>query len=389
MLGFWLSLLSLKIHFEPFHYQTVDGDYYIQLSKKIEAGKPYYLDGLKNAKGQFFSPYPPGFPFLLFLASLPDLPIPNQLLVHGFFFLMLSLVWWWTRLPLAPLFLIFFTDTSLELATYPWSEWSFFSVSVLLIFLWEKWEKKQGFKWLFFLLLTGLLLFSIRYAAIFFLFFLGLNFFFPPKEKSRWQLVFLPGILFFLLIIIWFSVEWMVFGQVTGGDRYANQNSRGDLFNSLWLEFQNQIFWFKDLEGSSKASFFSGLAAQLVFVGLVWMFNQRNKKEEAFKYDLARRISSLFILSGICYLLFIIPLRWYFYFAEFFDLRLLGPGFLLLFLGLFTRLWVLIKPKKVFWIMTFFLLMAAFFTLPKQSIFLKMQEKIWLNTRPAFGFSNP
>jgi hypothetical protein len=89
------------------------------------------------------------------------------------------------------------------------------------------------------------------------------------------------------------------------------------------------------------------------------------------------------LLMGIGYLVFIIPTRWYFYFAESFDLRLLGPGFGLLWLSFFT-FFSGKSTKTPILALCFFISFALFFTLPKQLIFETYQEIFWNRTGPVF-----
>jgi hypothetical protein len=79
---------------------------------------------------------------------------------------------------------------------------------------------------------------------------------------------------------------------------------------------------------------------------------------------------------GISQILCTILVRWYFYFAETFDLRLLGPGFSLVALGgmlLSAQVFVL---KRKLWL-AFFLCLAVGFGLPKRPMFIKYQEWFW------------
>jgi hypothetical protein len=385
LLCLWLALLWLKVCLEPVHYQTVDGENYLQLANKIIAGKPLVIDGLKNQNGRVFSPFPPGYPALLCLGIQTGAFLPPQLVVHGFLFLIISILWWYKRLPLLPLACWFFTDTALELACYPWSEWSFTAVTILLLMVWHRWESAQQPAMMLVCLGLWLFLFSIRYAGVFFFLFLAIRVLTRPPAISIWITFFFPGLIFGLMTAIWFWVELQVFGQITGGDRYANQDSAAGLWHSLWTASLDQLLWFKDASGSSRISFFCGITAQAVMVFWFLVISKRKPTGESNRVYDAPSFSLLLMQAGLAYLLFMVPVRWYFYFAEWYDFRLLGPGFLMLLLGIFLLADRIFRPAVRWLLFIVFLMAAAFFTLPKASLIMYIQEKIWLQTKPVFG----
>ena len=81
-----------------------------------------------------------------------------------------------------------------------------------------------------------------------------------------------------------------------------------------------------------------------------------------------RELSRNLMFAGILYLLFIIALRWFYYFAEFFDNRLLAPGASLLWLGLMVK-----QEKEIasqpFPVKIFYILIAAVFFIPWKALF--------------------
>ncbi len=384
IIAIWMTLLGVKNMLEPAHYQTVDGDYYMQLAEKIRDGKPYLLDGLKNEKGLEFSPYPPGFPLLLALFSGAGTAIPCHILVHGFLFSILAFFWWIHRLPLFVFAILLFQDTALEICSYPWSEGAFVAISILLVIAWQRWEAGRKIIWFFAVLLLWLFLFSIRYAAVFFFLFMAYRLVFAPSWISRRKTMILPSLFFLLLVGMWFLVEWQLFGQITGGDRYANHNQPAELIDSLFGEVLNQLLWFKDVTGSSDISFYSGLSVQFFLVFWFVFFLRRKEKNELQIFSSQASLGGMMMQCGMAYLLFIIPLRWHFYFAELYDFRLLGPGFLVLFSGILLYADALFWFKNRFWITVVFLVFAVLFSIPKASLFLRFQEKIWLDTKPVF-----
>jgi ammonia channel protein AmtB len=182
--------------------------------------------------------------------------------------------------------------------------------------------------------------------------------------------------------------EWWMAGQVTGGDRYPNTDSANELFLSLATETGNQLMIFKDFAGSSSFSFRAGLVALVILLYLLYRHFQKQPSLEQTEPGLrsSTLISSVafhLLLMGLGYLVFMIPTRWYFYFAESFDLRLLGPGFGLIWLSFFTFLSSKTKktPRLALWL---FVCFSLFFALPKQPMFDAYQEKFWMRTGPVF-----
>lgn len=386
----WLAVTGVKHHFDSRHYQTVDGGYYTELSQDLLEGKEMKIHGILNKQGKSFSPYPPGYPALLATVDLiqPDPIVPNHIWLHAVLLWLLGLIW--VRfLPAWPLILVFFTDTLLETGTYNWSEFSFIiclmSVSLLLAR-----TKKDGTLFIWFLLLFVLILSSmIRYAAVFqmlVLVALVAASFRTDRPRSVRLFRVMMG---FGMYLICFSVwEWWIAGQVTGGDRYPNQDGIHDLMQALFTETGNQLLIFKDYTGSSVFSFRAGLVAMAIISFFMFRYfkkqatqNTIDSVETALSFE--KVVSVHLLLMGICYLLFMIPTRLYFYFAETFDLRLLGPGFSLLWLSFFTFLSG--KTKKTPRLaLLLYLGFALFFTLPKQAMFDSYQEKFWLRTGPVF-----
>lgn len=386
----WTAVTGLKHHFDFRHYRTVDGNYYTELSHDVLEGRQMTIPCIQNKAGKSFSPYPPGYPVLLAAVEWihPDLIVPNHIWLHSFLIMMLGLIW--VRfLPAWPLILFLFTDTVLELGTYNWSEFSFI-ISLIIVSLLLSKIKMDKTKTQCFLLLVALVASSlIRYAAVFQILVLSLlvvAYFQKDRAHSLCLFRVLLGYGFFLFV---FSVwEWWMAGQITGGDRYPNTDSAQELFRSLVTETGNQLIIFKDFTGSSAFSFRAGLVAMVILLYVLYRHFRKQPEVEQTEPDLrsSTMINSMafhLLMMGLGYLFFMIPTRWYFYFAESFDLRLLGPGFSLIWLSFFTFLSG--KRKKTPWLaLCLYVGFALFFTLPKQSIFDAYQEKFWLRTGPVF-----
>ena len=376
--------LQTKINWQPQHYQTVDGHYYMQLADKLLAGKAFEIDEIKNRSGRSFSPYPPGYPVLLAVGhSESGLPYSKIALWLNVGFLALLAVFWRRFAPLWTLALAFSTDTAMELACYTWSEFPFVVVLICIALASSRSPTNSAARWLS--LALAVLAFLLRFASVFLFLFWGILMLFSgsfPFKRSNhtidnqfstykpwlWLLFTFGG-----FVLIYFGLEWAVFGQPTGGDRYPNMESSSTLFHALCLEMFNQVCLFKDFTGSSSASFLWGISMQILFT--VWVFVQKNRRVEP---DRKSILAHYLILLGMCYWAFMVPVRWYFYFAESFDFRLLGPGGILIFLGLLVWFSNQYTVKRLWLILTFILGSSFFFSLPKREIFLHYQEWFWL-----------
>jgi hypothetical protein len=371
----WTAVAGLKHHFDALHYQTIDGNYYTELSHDFLEGRQMTISGIQNKEGKSFSPYPPGYPVLLAAVEMihPDPIVPNQIWLHSVLFIFLGLIW--VRFaPVWPLILFLFTDTILELGTYNWSEFSFVIGLIFVSLLLAK-TKSDKSPTGYLLLLVALIASSlIRYAAIFQMMVLSvLVVAYFRKDRTHAVRLFQLLIGYGIFLLGFSAWQWWMTGQVTGGDRYPNTDQAFELFRSLLTETGNQLLVFKDFTGSSAFSFQSGLLAMAIFGWILFRQLVKSRDMEpnvsvdqipSFKESLSFHL----LLMGMGYLVFMIPTRWYFYFAESFDLRLLAPGFSLIWLSIFTFLSS--KTKKTPWLaLCLFISFSLFFTLPKQSMF--------------------
>ena len=379
LVALWGATLSIKLRFEPAHYQTVDGTNYSLLAAKIAEGKPYLIPGIENQAGKDFSPYPPGFPALLALAKLASNQPFGQaaILLHMVLFFCLAL--FCRAVPLSALALVFFSDTAIELATYPWSEFTFVIVLIVMATLASRLRLHLADRPLDFTIAgTFCFAFLVRYAAVFVLVLwclYALTHWWQgrPGYKAWAKLVGL-GVGW---VLLWSALEWYLYGQVTGGDRYLNQESNRTLFHQLTTSLADQVLVFKDLSGSSALSFSLGLGCMIAF--LLWAFFGKSpaKKTSETATPLFQELAAM----GLLYLLFIIPVRWYFYFAEPFDFRLLGPGAILIFLSVSVWFFGRFRIRFQYLFVVCWIALSIFFSLPKAAIFLQYQTNIWLNGR--------
>lgn len=356
----WTSVLWIKVDLDPIHFQTVDGSYYRELSEKLFHGKPMVLSTLINSHGKSFSPYPPGFPILLGIvqAIFQSSWEHSAIILHGIMFGLILFIF--RKSPaFPPLILMGFSDTSMELACYSWSEFSFFCGLCLLIkFLPTQRKIPNWWSWIG----AGFIAFFcffIRYAGVFLLLYFVIQ---MLRDKNKQNRIYLAktALLFLFLVLIWFGYQWQSTGQLTGGDRYPNTDSNLSLLYSIYLETINQVLLFKNIWGSETILFWLGLAVQILFLWSLFSFPKPDKKIDY------RGLGVDFMLLSLAYFVFILPTRWYFYFAEPFDFRLLGPGFFLLGIGLFSHLNELGKISISKWTLVIWMACAAFFFYPKR-----------------------
>jgi len=388
ILAFWFVIVFLKLEFDPHHYQTVDGANYEELAADLQKGRPFVLDGNVNRLGRSFSPYPPGYPCLLAIGNTLSHWIPVKLpgffVVHGLLLLLAGFLWC-RYLPVWPFCFFLFNDTLLELSCYSWSELSFILSLIFSGLILTKLQFKPS--WLFLLVLVFSLSLSvfIRYSGVFMAFYLVWLMVSNVRTKPAFaQFLFAAGLFFALFLgglALW---EWLVYGQLTGGDRYPNTDTWPALAQALGVEGLNQLVLFKDFTGSSLASFQMGLVALVfIFVFLFWKV-KRFSKEVIAKPSATAPVFARYLMGiGLFYFLFMVPLRWYFYFAESFDFRLLGPGFSIFILGFFLWLSAHFKCRS-FWPVVLFLFSSMFFSVPKKEIYYKYQEWMWAPPKPRF-----
>lgn len=368
----WILILLIKVEFEPAHYQTVDGTYYQQLAQSFLNGEPMVLKGLANAKGNSFSPYPPGFPFLLALVHhFTGFSFTiSAVLLHGLFLFGMLILFQNSALG-SLLIVAAFSDTGMELGANCWSEFSFFALILTFghFFLQSQSDTKRpdGF-------LLGILVmisFLIRYSAVFLAPFLVWKIVDSGNQKLRNQRV-ITLILFGLFFAGWTWWQLFLTGLPTGGDRYPNSDSVLSLILDFILETGNQLALFKNPFKSNFYGFLFAGIGQIILT--IWMYKlSKTKSSENSDFGL------VFCQLGLFYLLFIIPVRMHYYFAESFDCRLLGPGFLLLIPGLASRFSAFqsgFRPGK--WLAIYMIISSLFF-LPKNEILNFIQNSTFRN----------
>lgn len=357
----WSAMLWIRVTLEPDRYITVDGKYYQELAQNWLQGKKMVLRGIQNAKGSPFSPYPPGFPvFLGMTQHFSGLPFPlavvllHSIFVFAIFFLGSGQLSW------PALVVVFFSDTAFDLAGNVWSEFSFVFL-LILGGLWLKYKTGKGKRGGF---LDGIIAgvfftgaFFMRYIAVFlipWLLWSCLN----SSKKSK-QSYGTAGAIFLFLAVSWFLVQYLETGLITGGDRYPNIESNALLFRDVTKGILNQLLVFRDWQGTKPWWVSLGAIIQIFF--LVFFFSIKGRWQVVFQHT--------FFRMGVCFLLVMIPIRWYFYFAEGFDFRLLGPGFLLLGLGILdgnfkSEKWVDARVFVAAWLVA-----SCIFLLPKGQLF--------------------
>lgn len=325
----WLLLVLARYKQEPARFQTVDGFYYQWLADQFLEGKAMVLPELVNGKRHTFSPYPPGYPVLLGLISkISGLAYPlAAIFLHGiFFFLLVGFGW---QMGLAPaLVLMYFSDTALTLGANTWSEFAFLFFGCLLGMAWKSEAPDNSYGNAYLLAVLAIFAFFMRYAAFFWL-----PLFFLPLIKGKikvWNSPAVAGLAFLILATFWFWSQWQATGLPTGGDRYPNQDSGFYLAKSLLKECLNQIFLFRNPDGSRPWWEVLGGIIQCGILIVFFQFNIRAIK-------LRRVLNHSFFFLGLGLLIGMVLTRWHFYFAESYDLRLLGPGFMLMGIGLFGK----------------------------------------------------
>jgi hypothetical protein len=371
----WLYLLSLQLESGFLRYETVDAAYYKELAMDFVSGRPMVLDGLKNEKENAFSPYPPGYPVLLGIfikLGGGDFNWPVQLILHAVLLFVLVLIWH-ENLSLLPLGVLIFSDSLLILAGSGISEFAFILFSILAVLSLTRVETSHRPFWQFLLLLSLAACIFMRYAAVYFLPFLLMKWYFLRlDDREKASNMHLPIGFFILICFTLFGIQLADTGLPTGGDRYANSDSYLDLARGLVLGIADQLLIFRDISGSNpKAVFIGSLLMLFLWNSLRKRFPENHLNpslsEESEKTVFRNAFSRNLLYAGLFYFLFIIPVRWHYYFAEGFDNRLLAPGACLLWLGFLVSKEVEIL-RLPFWKKMLFLISASLFFLPKREI---------------------
>lgn len=370
----WIVLLALQNDQGYFQYQMVDAAYYQELAQDFISGKPMVLDGLYNEKGNSFSPYPPGYPVLLgvFQWLTGNSSWLNHVLLHGCLGLILLLIWQ-SGLSMLPLAFVFFSDTVLSLAASGISEFSFLIFVIFTVFSFSKLEIRNQLQWQIGLAVSLCLSIWVRYSAVFLILFLFLKIwgFYQSSPKKATAFIW-PSVYFLLFLLILFLSQWLETDLISGGDRYPNSDSITFLLKSLIIETFNQILIFRNISGASLLSAATGILICLAFLFFIIRipFSAEGPGYQASDENhpvFLSVFSGNLLLAGFCYLMFMIPIRWYYYFAESYDNRLLGPGFSLLLLG-----WAVKNEESLYrqplWIKLAFLFFAIAFFLPDSLI---------------------
>jgi len=372
---FWILMLALHLELGDARFETVDAAYYKELAGDFLAGRPMVLDGLLNGKGNAFSPYPPGYPVLLgFFSYLGGgLDWPVHILAHGLLLLLLALIWQ-KHVSLLPLGFMIFMDSPLNLAALGISEFSFLIISILVVFSLSRLELDFRSGWQFMLILCLALAILLRYAAVFFIPLLIFRWWhLKHNGMGRASRLILPFFYFLGMIALIFTLQVVDSGLPTGGDRYPNSDGFITLSNSLFRGIVDQLLFFRDYSGAAPLAVFVGLIASSGFAFVAWKnpfdigFSAYQPDDEIHS-DFVKVLSANLFTAGVFYLAFIIPLRFYYYFAEGFDTRLLGPGFCLLWLGLAVGLEEKLARQPLL-IKLGYLVFAAVFFLPMKEAF--------------------
>ncbi len=368
-------MLALHLELGDARFETVDAAYYKELAGDFLAGRPMVLDGLLNGKGNAFSPYPPGYPVLLgFFSYLGGgLDWPVHILAHGLLLLLLVFIWQ-KHVSLLPLGFMIFMDSPLNLAAMGISEFSFLIISILVVFSLSRLELDFRPGWQFMLILCLALAVLLRYAAVFFIPLLIFRWWnLKHNGMGRTSRLILPFFYFLGIIALIFTLQVVDSGLPTGGDRYPNSDVFFTLSNSLFRGIVDQLLFFRDYSGAAPLVIFAGLIASCGFVFVAWKnpfdigFSAYQPDDEIHS-DFVKVLSANLFTAGVFYLAFIIPLRFYYYFAEGFDTRLLGPGFCLLWLGLAVGLEEKLARQPLL-IKLGYLVFAGAFFLPMKEAF--------------------
>jgi hypothetical protein len=138
------------------------------------------------------------------------------------------------------------------------------------------------------------------------------------------------------------------------------------LISDLSVELINQVSLFRDFRNSSWISFLAGFVFLILLIYLIVKVPLQSdgsgfQAKDEFHAPFMKLLSRNLFLAGIVYVLFMVVIRWYFYFAESFDLRLLGPGACLIWLGWAVKMDANIGRQPLIFKLGFLLVVLVFY----------------------------
>jgi len=297
--------ILIKSYFSLNGYLTHDSFHYLAMAKSILDGNfvQYTVNG---EKWNLFKDWPLGYPYILAIISLflkGDIFLGSKLLNIFSLLGIFTLIYKSKKGSILVQYSLIFIGASLLVFTHTWSESIFMFFTFLLAY------QIANLKSIGLPILTGILIFSIRYLGAFVILYL-LILYIIRKRDVRYIKIALGIVLFIFGYFIFLKYQT---GSFFGADRSGEIQSKlivlGDYFYSLITQFS--FFSFSHIQGKTGLFlFFIGYIPSIIFIYLLI-----TKK---IKFSLLFKNNTFFFhlfLIGISYIFFhffvIIFLGWH------------------------------------------------------------------------------
>ncbi len=326
--------MLLKSYFDKDGNISPDSTYYLRLSQNLLSGEGFKIPDYTNSDGKtFFSIWPVGYPIMIFtISKLTGLGVVwaskvLNLLVMAIILLIFRNIF---KNNLHWVGLLFFVDSFFLIFTYTWSEAPFVLFLLLTaLSLYKCVETSGGFLWLTVLLLSGIILFLMRYIGLFSVSIIGIIVIIN-LIKRKWELsVKLIIVAFLQLVFAGFYLyhNLVTSGHLTGMQRDLPEESNLELIRQLLHGLKEEFIVMK----CGIPLTFSFLL--LLLLGIYLFINRRKGNKNAKPAGL----SLYFLLAGLLYYGAMIGAKWFSNFTPL-DYRYLFPGTFMIILSLATYL---------------------------------------------------
>ena len=383
ILIFLIFSISILLKSYSQGYLSPDSSEYLALAQNLLNGNGYFLftgywltNNNSGHEGNFFAVFPVGYPTLIYLVSKLtgfsvywSSKILSILVVMGIFLLFRK---FFKKDAYIYSLLILFASY-LEIFSYTWSETIFIFSLVWFSFSINKVINSSLNSWPIFINLTmaSIALFLSRYIGAFSIAVIGslaLYNLFVIRDYKKAFILFAISLASFIFMGIYLYNNYLETGSLTGILRFRAPETNFYLFLKLLKAiFAELVIPIHSIKSDTVPVFLKYFILQFGLLFILWL-KYKNFIKPHLIFVKPNRLTLLFSIIGLTYLLFIVLLRWFIYFDGY-DFRLLAPGTFLLFIALISHILdiVSIKGKQILiYLLLSFSLLSVIHNVPKQ-----------------------
>ena len=331
------SAIFLKSFFSSNGYISNDSTYYLSLAQNLLEGNGFYTPSPVSVEREFFSIWPIGYPFLIYLfAKLTGVSVFVASKFLNVIFLGFILV------IMRGLFkknsylygLLLLSGSLLNVFSQTWSETAF--IFGLVWFAASLYKFVNNSDKLFIiaisLFFSSLFLFLSRYIGAFSFGLVGLfGIYFGVKKNNKKYLILIVTSCISLLVIMGYLYHnFLETGFITGTTKQSSMETNSALLINLSKASFSEII-IHQTDTYFRENFI--FLAQYALIGFL-TFKYRKRVFRPFLFSVKKNFSIPFIfgLTGITYLFSIVVIRWNVH-LDSFGYRFLAPGFFLIFIA--------------------------------------------------------